>query len=160
RLYRKMRYGDHLKRNAPQGKMPAMEMHGTPREEVVGFLEQHGGMVLSVRPYQSAGNWISYRCYVTMPLGFSRRVDSPHSEEHPFQAGFISPERISALSGMQTVTQRTSKPTIHAADAHFQTLFDEAPLGVCLVDADFRICMVNPIARPFFAPIPDLIGRD
>ncbi|MFP5349004.1 MAG: ATP-binding protein [Gammaproteobacteria bacterium] len=42
----------------------------------------------------------------------------------------------------------------------FETLLNEAPLGVYLVDADFRIRQVNPRARPAFGDIPDLIGRD
>jgi PAS domain S-box-containing protein len=42
----------------------------------------------------------------------------------------------------------------------FETLLNRAPLGVYLVDADFRIREVNPIARPVFGDIPDLIGRD
>jgi PAS domain S-box-containing protein len=42
----------------------------------------------------------------------------------------------------------------------FQTLLDEAPLGAYLIDADFRIAHVNPVALPVFGDIPDLIGRD
>ncbi|HZO87589.1 MAG TPA: histidine kinase dimerization/phosphoacceptor domain -containing protein [Chthonomonadaceae bacterium] len=41
-----------------------------------------------------------------------------------------------------------------------QILFDEAPLGIYLMDADFRIRAVNPTARSAFGDIPDLIGRD
>jgi PAS domain S-box-containing protein len=44
--------------------------------------------------------------------------------------------------------------------AQFETLLNEAPLGVYLVDEDFRIAAVNPVARPAFGEIPDLIGRD
>jgi PAS domain S-box-containing protein len=39
-------------------------------------------------------------------------------------------------------------------------LVDEAPLGVYLIDGDFRIQQVNPIALPAFGDIPNLIGRD
>ncbi|MBV9120773.1 MAG: PAS domain-containing protein [Chloroflexi bacterium] len=41
----------------------------------------------------------------------------------------------------------------------FETLLNEAPLGVYLVDADFRIRHVNPTALPVFG-IADLVGRD
>ena len=45
--------------------------------------------------------------------------------------------------------------------AQFKTLLDQAPLGVYLVDADFRVREVNPIARLTFGDIPGgLIGRD
>ena len=42
-----------------------------------------------------------------------------------------------------------------------KALFDHAPLGACLVDADFRIREVNPAAMPMFGDIAGgLIGRD
>ncbi len=44
---------------------------------------------------------------------------------------------------------------------HFiETHFNEAPLGIFFVDSDSRICEVNRAARPAFAEIPDLIGKD
>ncbi|HET8713241.1 MAG TPA: ATP-binding protein [Gemmatimonadales bacterium] len=43
----------------------------------------------------------------------------------------------------------------------FRTLINQAPLGVYLVDADFRIRDVNPIALPAFGDIPGGVeGRD
>ena len=42
----------------------------------------------------------------------------------------------------------------------FETLLNQAPLGVYLVDSDLRIREVNPVARPVFRGIADLIGRD
>ena len=47
-----------------------------------------------------------------------------------------------------------------AARAQFETLLNEAPLGVYLVDEDFRIAAANPVARPVFSGISDLIGCD
>ena len=58
---------------------------------------------------------------------------------------------------------------VNSAQAHrkaaealsqFEALFEHAPLGVYLVDDDMRIAAVNPVARPVFGDIPDLIGRD
>ena len=45
------------------------------------------------------------------------------------------------------------------ARAQFETLLNAAPLGVMLVDEDFRIAAVNPIALPLIGE-SDLIGRD
>jgi PAS domain S-box-containing protein len=43
----------------------------------------------------------------------------------------------------------------------FETLLNQAPLGVYLVDADFRIREVNPTARRFFGNVPGgVVGRD
>ncbi len=44
--------------------------------------------------------------------------------------------------------------------AQFETLLNEAPIGVYLVGSDFRLRQVNPTARPAFGDIPGLIGRD
>jgi PAS domain S-box-containing protein len=44
--------------------------------------------------------------------------------------------------------------------AEFETLLNQAPLGVYLVDTDFRIREVNPTALSAFGDIPALIGRD
>lgn len=45
--------------------------------------------------------------------------------------------------------------------ARFQTLLNQAPLGVYVVDAKFRICEVNPVALPVFRSIPGgVLGRD
>ncbi|MGA3186972.1 MAG: ATP-binding protein [Bryobacteraceae bacterium] len=45
--------------------------------------------------------------------------------------------------------------------AQFETLLHQAPLGVYLVDADFRIREVNPVALPVFGNIPGgVAGRD
>jgi PAS domain S-box-containing protein len=46
------------------------------------------------------------------------------------------------------------------ARAQFETLLNEAPLGVYVVDESFRVAAVNPVARPVFGDIPDLVGRD
>ena len=45
------------------------------------------------------------------------------------------------------------------ARTQFETLLNAAPLGVMLVDEDFRIAAVNPIALPLIGE-SDLIGRD
>jgi PAS domain S-box-containing protein len=44
--------------------------------------------------------------------------------------------------------------------AQFEILVNQAPVGIYLIDADFRIRQINPIAQLIFGDIPDLIGRD
>jgi PAS domain S-box-containing protein len=41
-----------------------------------------------------------------------------------------------------------------------KALLDNAPLGVCLVDADLRIVEANPVARGALADWADLVGRE
>jgi PAS domain S-box-containing protein len=59
------------------------------------------------------------------------------------------------------ITERkASEDALRLRTAQFETLLQEAPLGMYLVDAELRIREVNPIARPVFGSIPDLLGRD
>lgn len=61
---------------------------------------------------------------------------------------------------MRPIEAHTSDPTNAARAAPVEALLNAAPLGVYLVDCDFRIAFVNPTARPVFGDVPDLIGRD
>ena len=69
------------------------------------------------------------------------------------------PEKLLVVS--RDVTERKqSEDALRQRIAKFKTLIDEAPLGIYLIDADFRIKHVNRKALPVFGNIPDLIGRD
>jgi PAS domain S-box-containing protein len=56
--------------------------------------------------------------------------------------------------------RREAAEEIRQRGAQFEALLNAAPVGVYLVDADFRIREVNPVARPVFGDVPDLVGRD
>jgi PAS domain S-box-containing protein len=56
--------------------------------------------------------------------------------------------------------RREAGEALQQSHARFEALFDAAPVGVYLVDADLKIRQVNPKARPVFGDIPDLIGSD
>lgn len=64
------------------------------------------------------------------------------------------------LTAEDITDRRRAERAIRERTAQFEILLNEAPLGVYLVDDEFRIRAVNPTARPVFADIPDLIGRD
>ena len=69
------------------------------------------------------------------------------------------PARLLAVS--RDVTQRQqAEDVLRQRTAQFETLLNEAPLGVYLIDADFRIQQANPAALSAFGNMPDLIGRD
>jgi PAS domain S-box-containing protein len=55
---------------------------------------------------------------------------------------------------------RASEEALRRRTTQFETLLNEAPMGVYLVDADFSIKAVNPTALPVFGDIPDLVGRN
>jgi PAS domain S-box-containing protein len=67
--------------------------------------------------------------------------------------------RVGALLELDYM-RRTGEQAFRRRSAQYETLFNEAPLGVYLVDADFKIREANPTAVAAFGNIPDLIGRD
>ncbi len=57
--------------------------------------------------------------------------------------------------------RRRSEIALRHRIRQLETLIDKAPIGVYLVDADFVIRTVNPVALPVFGNIPGgVIGRD
>ena len=59
------------------------------------------------------------------------------------------------------ITQHSlTEEILRRRTAQFETLLDEAPLGVYVVDADLRFCQANPIAFSVFGHIPGFIGQD
>jgi PAS domain S-box-containing protein len=68
--------------------------------------------------------------------------------------------RVSAHLQMARM-RREAECALRQYGEQFKALLDQAPLGVYLVDADFRIREVNPIALPVFGEIPGgVLGRD
>ena len=67
--------------------------------------------------------------------------------------------RLGALLELEHMRRR-AEAALRRRTAQFETLLNEAPMGVYVIDADFRITEANPTARPVFGDIPDLIGRD
>jgi PAS domain S-box-containing protein len=77
----------------------------------------------------------------------------------PFSAREL---RASIASQLQLSCERreTERALRHRSE-QYQTLLNQAPIGVYVVDADFRIRDVNPIALPLFGNIPGgVVGRD
>ena len=77
----------------------------------------------------------------------------------PFSARELLARVASQLELARLRTQ-TEQALRYRSEEH-QTLIHEAPIGVYLVDADFKIREVNPVAVPVFGDIPGgVIGRD
>jgi signal transduction histidine kinase/DNA-binding response OmpR family regulator len=55
--------------------------------------------------------------------------------------------------------RKQAEEALHKAQAQLQAVFDDAPLGVYLVDSVFRIRGVNRAALLEFGDLPDLIGQ-
>ena len=68
--------------------------------------------------------------------------------------------RVAALLQSAEIRRQALEAERRAAE-RFRALLEQAPLGMYLVDADFRIREVNPIALSVFGDVPGgVIGRD
>ncbi|MCW5658982.1 MAG: response regulator [Burkholderiaceae bacterium] len=77
----------------------------------------------------------------------------------PFSARELQ-GRVAALRGADDIRRR-ALDALRQSRAQVQALLDHAPLGVYLVDADFRIREMNPVALPVFGDIAGgVVGRD
>ena len=92
-------------------------------------------------------------------IGFS---GIPGFYEYIFSPVLAADGTVEAVIGStRDLTERKKAETeLQASRGQLLALFETAPLGVYLVDEDFRIIQVNPTAAPIFAGISPLIGRD
>jgi PAS domain S-box-containing protein len=82
--------------------------------------------------------------------------------EYIFSPIFAADGSVEAVAGTtRDITARKKvEEDLRRRTLQFETLLNQTPLGVYLVDADLRIREANPMARTFFGDIPDLVGRD
>ena len=94
---------------------------------------------------------------VRLPDGSSRWLSV--TAQMQFTGNPPTAYRMAGLIG--DITDRKNiEEAVKRRAAQYQTLLNQAPLGVYLVDADFRLRDVNPTALRVFGDIPNLIGRD
>jgi len=76
---------------------------------------------------------------------------------------FSARELLACVASQLHLTRlrRESERALRYRGEQYLTLLNQAPIGVYLVDADFRIREVNPVAMPMFDDVPGgVIGRD
>jgi PAS domain-containing protein len=61
---------------------------------------------------------------------------------------------------LEMTERHNAEAALRQRTAQFEILLNEAPLGVHLVDADFRLRHANPTAMSAYGNVSDLIGRD
>ena len=67
---------------------------------------------------------------------------------------------IKPFSARELIARVGTQLALRQRSSQFETLVRQAPIGIVVVDAQFRIQQVNPVALPVFGDIPDLIGSD
>jgi PAS domain S-box-containing protein len=76
---------------------------------------------------------------------------------------FTARELLARVSSQLELAQvrRESEQALRHRSQQYETLLNQAPLGVYVVDADLRIRDVNPVAMSLFGAVPgEVIGRD
>jgi PAS domain S-box-containing protein len=96
--------------------------------------------------------------------GEEARIEGLHAGADAYLVKPFSARDLLACvaSQLQLARQRReAEQALRYRSEQYETLLNQAPLGVYLVDGDFRIREVNPIALPIFGEIPGgVIGRD
>ena len=96
--------------------------------------------------------------------GEEARIEGVHAGADAYLIKPFSARELLArvASQLELSRLRTSvEQELRSRSEQFVTLFNQAPLGVYLIDSDFRIREVNPIALPVFGDIPGgIVGRD
>lgn len=95
--------------------------------------------------------------------GEDNKLEGVHSGADDYLVKPFSARELTARVDAQIKlhhTRQEAKRKQQQITAEYETLFNQAPLGIYVLDSAFRIRQVNPLARPVFSRIPDLIGRD
>jgi PAS domain S-box-containing protein len=133
-------------------------------EQQTGLVGATGKWMRELRP-EHEEYWFQVYGKVALtgePARFENRaaaLDDRWFDVYAFRVG--EPEKRQVAILFRDISARKhAEEAMRASKAQLQTLFEAAPLGIYLVDANLRICQVNPAAMPVFGDLPDLIGRD
>jgi len=95
--------------------------------------------------------------------GEEARVEGLSAGVNDYVTKPFSARELLARIGAQLEIARLraeAEAAMRRGSAQLEAVLNQAPLGVCLVDADFRIRTVNPIALPVVSDIPGgIVGR-
>jgi PAS domain S-box-containing protein len=71
-----------------------------------------------------------------------------------------SPSEFTADISLGNGGRKDTESASRRGSDQFESALMNVPVAVYVVDADFKLRLVNPLARPVFGGIPGLIGRD
>ena len=67
---------------------------------------------------------------------------------------------IKPFSARELIARVETQLALRQRSSQFETLVRQAPIGIVVIDARFRIQQLNPVAVSVFGDIPDLVGSD
>lgn len=148
------------------------------REGMIRQVNLTGSCMVGVERSHLVGR--SFRLLVAMPsrVGFERFLQQIFASQSKQSGDFeihdkdqvlraVNIEAQCQLNGqvcriaLVDITERKKAEEIQRRnESLFHTLIDQAPLGVYVIDSDFRLLQVNSKAMPVFKDVHPLIGRD
>jgi PAS domain S-box-containing protein len=164
-----------LAEDGAEGTVPLRHTYSWADFDPSGLATLSQGRVISREDVRAAGDLTpeqkanmaatGFRAYMIAPLMKSGRLvalfvvhfDSPRK---PAPNEILLLEETAERT-WAAVERATAEEAARQRAAQFETLFNQSPQGVYLVDADFRIRELNPLARAGFGDIPGgVVGRD
>src|SRR5215469_5788367 len=139
-----------IRRESPASEIVIVSQHD-PAEMLSSALE--AGARGYVSKSEVGGTLLSLIESIVQPA--SRRVDGNGAATRV--AAGAPAERDECRSALE---RKQVEEMLRQRSAQFETVVDQAPIGVFLLDGNLRIRQVNPVARPSFRPFLDLVGRD
>jgi PAS domain S-box-containing protein len=131
-----------------------VEMAGLPESELIGR------SIFTLFP-DLCGTEFEANLQAAANDGISRRFEFWHERPQRWFENAVYPVRDGVAVLVADVTERKRvQESFHRRTAQFETLLNKAPMGVYLVDANFKIRDMNPTALADFGGIPQVIGRD
>ena len=67
--------------------------------------------------------------------------------------------QVATRTAMLAIERRRNEEALRRRSTQFQTVLDEAPLGMYLVDADLRIRQINPTALQSLGDVGNVVGQ-
>ena len=141
-----------------------LDLWELPLDQIVGknFFDLQYPADLASRLQQQIQQVIDTRAIVMDETPYTSRTGAGGYYEYIFTPVFAADGSVEVVAGStrDLSAHKRTETALRGRTAQFESLLNDAPLGVYLVDADLRVREVNPQARPVFGDIPDLIGRD
>jgi PAS domain S-box-containing protein len=132
-------------------------------ERETGLPNATGAWMRTLRPDHEA-HWFEMYGKVALtgePVHFESRAQALGRwfDVHAFRIGPPELRRVGLLFNDITARRRAEE-ALRDSQSQLRALIDAAPLGVFLVDGDFRIRQASLAAAPAFRHLGDVVGRD
>lgn len=141
-----------------------LDLWGLPLDQAVGknFFDLQYPEPVAARLQQQIQQVIDTRKGLSDETPYTSPTGAGGYYEYIFSPVFGADGSVEMVVGStrDVSARKHAEDSLRRRTAQFETLLANAPLGVYLIDADFRFREANPTARAVFGDLPDLIGRD